>query len=176
MSVSQSVSCQAFSEQRSAIAGRFARRSLIQIKKPAPAMRLMAFMNPKTQPKIEPGSPPHLAEVIEAADRKIKDYLLRQHLSLWHPISTAPNNQDLELKVLDGVSSVVLPFPCRRTNAGDWINADLETRGDGAIVRRFKELSALSITTATSHERCGPFRHIAPPGARSFRRALWPQT
>ena len=87
----------------------------------------MAFMNPNTQPRLEPGSPPHLAEVIEAADRKIKDYLLRQHLSLWHPISTAPNNQDLELKVLDGVSSVVLPFPCRRTNAGDWINADLET-------------------------------------------------
>jgi len=110
-----------------AIAGRFAGRSLIQIKKPAPAMRLMALMNAKIQPRLEPGSPPHLAEVIDAADRKIRDYLLRQHLSLWHPISTAPNNQDLELKVLDGVSSVVLPFPCRRTNAGDWINADLET-------------------------------------------------
>jgi len=52
---------------------------------------------------------------------------LRQHLSLWHPISTAPNNHDLELKVLDGASPVVLPFPCRRTNAGAWINADLET-------------------------------------------------
>jgi hypothetical protein len=76
---------------------------LIQIKKIAPAIRLMAFMN------------------------KIKDYLLRQHLSLWHPISTAPNNHDLELKVLDGASSVALPFPCRRTNAGEWINADLET-------------------------------------------------
>src|SRR6516162_1971633 len=44
-----------------------------------------------------------------------------------HPISTAPNNHDLELKVLDGASPVVLPFPCRRTNAGAWINADLET-------------------------------------------------
>ena len=54
----------------------------------------------------------------EVADRKIKDYLLRQHLSLWHPISTAPNNHDLELKVLDGASPVVLPFPCPRTNAG----------------------------------------------------------
>ena len=85
---------QAFSEQRLAIAGRFAGRSLIQIKKPAPAMRLMALMNAKIQPRLEPGSPPHLAEVIEAADRKIKDYLLRQHLSLWHPISTAPNNQE----------------------------------------------------------------------------------
>jgi hypothetical protein len=68
-----------------------------------------------------------LAEAIEAADREIKDYLLRLHLSLWHPISTAPTNHDLELKVLDGESSVVLPFPCKRTNGGKWINADLET-------------------------------------------------
>jgi hypothetical protein len=53
---------------------------------------------------------------------------LRQ--SLWHPISTAPNNHDLELKVLDGGSSVVLTFPCGRTNAGEWINADLEAAID----------------------------------------------
>lgn len=90
-------------------------------------MRLMAVMNAKKQQQVEPSSSPHLADAIEAANRKIKDYLLRQHLSLWHPISTAPNNHDLELKVLDGESSIILPFPCRRTNGGDWINADLET-------------------------------------------------
>jgi len=101
-------------------------RSLIQIKKPAAAIGLMAFMNAKEQQSLEPGSRSHLVEVIEAADRTIKDYLLRQHLSAWHPISAAPNNHDLELKVLDGGSSVVLPFPCRRTNAGVWINADLD--------------------------------------------------
>jgi hypothetical protein len=95
---------------------------LIQIKKPAAAVRLMAFMNAKEQQSLEPGSRSHLVEVIEAADRSIKDYLFRQHLSAWHPISTAPNNHDLELKVLDGGSSVVLPFPCRRTNAGEWVN------------------------------------------------------
>jgi hypothetical protein len=99
---------------------------LIQIKKPAAAIGLMAFMNAKEQQSLEPGSRSHLVEVIEADDRTIKDYLLRQHLSAWHPISTAPNNHDLELKVLDGSSSVVLPFPCRRTNAGVWINADLD--------------------------------------------------
>jgi hypothetical protein len=82
-------------------------------------------MNAKKPQKFEPGSWSHLAEVIEATNRTIKDYLLRQHLSLWHPISTAPNNHDLELKVLDGGSSVVLTFPCRRTNAGEWINSDL---------------------------------------------------
>src|SRR5262249_11270064 len=76
--------------------------------------------NPKSESR-------HLAEAIEAADRKIKDYLLRLHLSLWHPISTAPANHDLELKLLDGASTIILPFPCRRTNAGEWINADLET-------------------------------------------------
>ncbi len=89
-------------------------------------MRLMAFMNAKKQQEFEPDSGSPLAEMIEAANRTIKDYLLRQHLSLWHPISTAPNNHDLELKVLDGGSLVVLPFPCRRSNTGEWINADLE--------------------------------------------------
>ena len=87
----------------------------------------MVFMNTKKQQQVDPSASPYLVEAIEVADRKIKDYLLRQHLSLWHPISTAPNNHDLELKVLDGALPVVLPFPCRRTNAGAWINADLET-------------------------------------------------
>jgi len=71
---------------------------LIQIKKPASAMRLMVFMNTKKQQQVDPSASPYLVEAIEVADRKIKDYLLRQHLSLWHPISTAPNNHDLELK------------------------------------------------------------------------------
>ncbi len=84
-------------------------------------------MSTDNDQKLEPGSPAHLIDMIEAVDRKIHDYLLRQHLSAWHPISTAPDNQDLELTVLDGASSVVLPFPCRRTNAGEWINADLQT-------------------------------------------------
>ena len=91
-------------------------------------MRLMVFMNTKKQ--LDPSASPYLVEAIEVADRKIKDYLLRQHLSLWHPISTAPTNHDLELKVLDRASSIILPFPCRRTTAGEWINADLETSID----------------------------------------------
>src|SRR6516225_6751111 len=105
-------------------------QSLIQIKKPASAMRLMVFMNTKKQQQVDPSASPYLVEAIEVADRKIKDYLLRQHLSLWHPISTAPNNHDLELKVLNGASPVVLPFPCRQTNVSEWINADLETAND----------------------------------------------
>ncbi len=84
-------------------------------------------MSTDTDQKLESGSAAHLIDMIEAVDRRIHDYLLRQHLSAWHPISTAPDNQDLELTVLDGAASVVLPFPCRRTNAGEWINADLQT-------------------------------------------------
>jgi hypothetical protein len=87
-------------------------------------------MKAKKPLKFESGSRSHVAQEIEAANRTFKDYLLRQHLSLWQPISTAPNNHDLELKVLDGGSSVVLPFPCKRTNAGEWINADLESAVD----------------------------------------------
>jgi hypothetical protein len=67
-------------------------------------------MNAGNDQKLEPDSSPYLGDVMEAADRKIKDYLLRQRLSLWHPISTAPDNHDLELTVLDGGSSVVFPF------------------------------------------------------------------
>lgn len=82
-------------------------------------------MNVDNDQKLD--SSPYLVDVMGAVDRKIHDYLLRQHLSLWHPISTAPDNHDLELTVLDGGSAVVLPFPCRRTNIGQWVNTDLRT-------------------------------------------------
>jgi hypothetical protein len=82
-------------------------------------------MNADNDQKL--ASSAYLVDLIEGLDRKIHDYLLRQHLSLWHPISTAPDNHDLELTVLDGASSTILPFPCRRTNTGQWINVDLGT-------------------------------------------------
>ncbi len=63
--------------------------------------------------------------MIGTVERRIHDYLLHQHLAQWHPISTAPNNHDLELTVLDDATAAILPFPCRRTNSGQWINADL---------------------------------------------------
>ena len=96
-------------------------------------------MNAGNDQKLEPDSSPYLGDVMEAADRKIQDYLLRQHLSLWHPISTAPDNHDLELTVLDGGSSVVLPFPCRRTNTGQWVNTDLRTSSRSNGVRGKKQ-------------------------------------
>jgi hypothetical protein len=69
-----------------------------------------------------------LSNAIDAVDLNIRKCLLRQHLSHWHPISTAPHNQDLEIDALDKNALIKLPFPCRRTNASDWINTDLGTR------------------------------------------------
>ena len=69
-----------------------------------------------------------IGEAIEAVDLSIRRYLLRRHLSNWHPISTAPHNQDLEIRLFDENALIKLPFPCRRTNASDWINTDLGTR------------------------------------------------
>jgi len=45
----------------------------------------------------------------------------------WHPISTAPCNRGIELRVRVGKAISTLEFPCRQTNAGDWINCDFGT-------------------------------------------------
>jgi hypothetical protein len=84
-------------------------------------------MDANEQQKVERTQSLRLAGMIEAANRKIHDYFLRQHLSHWHPISTAPINRDLQLTVLDDAAAAILPFPCRRTNSGEWINTDLGT-------------------------------------------------
>ena len=45
----------------------------------------------------------------------------------WHSISTAPCNRGVELRVREGTAISTLEFPCRQTNAGDWINCDFGT-------------------------------------------------
>jgi hypothetical protein len=69
-----------------------------------------------------------LSDAADAVDLGIRRYLLHRHLAHWHPISTAPHNQVLEIRVLDENRLVAIPFPCRRNNASDWINNDLGTR------------------------------------------------
>jgi hypothetical protein len=69
-----------------------------------------------------------LSEAIDAVDFGIRRYLLHRHLAHWHPISTAPNNQALEIRALGENGLVAIPFPCQRTNDSDWINTDLGTR------------------------------------------------
>jgi len=49
------------------------------------------------------------------------------YLSQWRLISTAPYNQELELRIADNGETVTLEFPCLRTNEGAWINVDLGT-------------------------------------------------
>ena len=52
------------------------------------------------------------------------------HLSHWHPISTAPCNQEAELRISEEGAILTLEFPCLQTNAGEWIDVDLGTRID----------------------------------------------
>jgi hypothetical protein len=60
--------------------------------------------------------------------RTITNIASRTHLlSRWHEASTIPFNQDLELRVDDAGKYFKLPFPCRQTNANEWINVDLGT-------------------------------------------------
>ena len=66
-----------------------------------------------------------VARVIQQADRAVHAALKHNHLSHWHPASTAPYNQDLELRVSEDGSVVTMPFPCRHTNGDEWINVDL---------------------------------------------------
>ena len=41
---------------------------------------------------------------------------------MWHPITSAPADRDIELAVLDQDGPHALVFPCRRIAAG-WMNA-----------------------------------------------------
>jgi len=69
-----------------------------------------------------------LEHVVKEVARALHDFALQFRLSHWRPISTAPCNQDVELRIVEERNVVPLQFPCRRMNAGEWINADLGTR------------------------------------------------
>jgi hypothetical protein len=69
--------------------------------------------------------PPRIVHALNAAARAIQDFVLRVHLTKWRLISTAPSNQELELRIVEDGNISALEFPCLRTNAGAWINVDL---------------------------------------------------
>ncbi len=69
-----------------------------------------------------------VAQVIEDVEHRISEFALGLHLAHWHPISTAPCNQSLELRVAEGDDMVTVQFPCYLTNDNEWINADLGTQ------------------------------------------------
>jgi len=45
---------------------------------------------------------------------------------MWHPISTAPFDCDLELAVIDASAVHAVAFPCRRVPGG-WVKAAIKT-------------------------------------------------
>ena len=65
------------------------------------------------------------ARAVKEVDRAVHTALEHAHQSHWHPASTAPCNQDLEIRVIEDGMISTLPFPCRHTNRGEWINVDL---------------------------------------------------
>ncbi|BCH31956.1 hypothetical protein MesoLjLc_38860 [Mesorhizobium sp. L-8-10] len=48
---------------------------------------------------------------------------------MWHPISTAPFNHDLQLAVMDWDGPHALVFPCKRVLTG-WVKSDSNERVD----------------------------------------------
>ena len=54
---------------------------------------------------------------------------LRPDNFMWHPISTAPFNRDLELGVIDAIDVHALVFPCRRI-LGGWVKAETKKQID----------------------------------------------
>jgi hypothetical protein len=66
-----------------------------------------------------------VARAIQETDRAVHAALEHHQLSRWHPASTAPYNQDLELRVSEDGTVTTMPFPCRQTNKDGWINVDL---------------------------------------------------
>jgi len=46
---------------------------------------------------------------------------------MWHPISTAPFDRDLELAIIDSNGVRIITFPRRRV-LGGWIKAEIKTR------------------------------------------------
>lgn len=52
-------------------------------------------------------------------------FLVRGRLAHWRPVSTAPSNQELEVRFVEDGKVSTLEFPCLRTNDGNWIDVDL---------------------------------------------------
>jgi len=57
--------------------------------------------------------------------KTIHEFARHLRRAKWRPISTAPHNQELELRIGDFGTPLALEFPCLRTNSGAWINVDL---------------------------------------------------
>jgi len=80
--------------------------------------------------RLEAYLPRHIDRAVAGGERAFDGFIQRKRLSQWRPISTAPCNQELELRILlDGQISS-LEFPCLQSNAGAWLNVDLGSKID----------------------------------------------
>ena len=66
-----------------------------------------------------------VTEAFHQADRAVRTASEGRQPYRWRPVSTAPYNHDLELRVTEDGGVTTMPFPCRLTNRDEWINVDL---------------------------------------------------
>jgi hypothetical protein len=93
-------------------------------------------------------------------------HAVHHQLSRWRPASTAPYNQDLELRVSEDGTIATMPFPCRHTNEDEWINVDLGV-----------PLKIQPVEWRTWQQTKSPYPHqssiFAPKASAARRRELW---
>lgn len=77
--------------------------------------------------RVESYLPSSIEHAVKDADKAAHDIAQHIHLSHWHPISTAPYNHELELRINENGEIATLEFPCLHTNEEAWINVDLGT-------------------------------------------------
>ena len=103
-----------------------------------------------------------VARVISKTDETFHIAFEHHHLSRWHPASTAPYNQDLELRVAEDV----VEDSCRRGGRG-WCELGGHGGGDSLVVRRggpraHAHLPCARSTLSPKHRECGRARTSRP--------------
>ena len=77
--------------------------------------------------RLEGHLPSSIEHAVKDVDKAVHDFSLDIKASHWHPISTAPYNQEFELRIKENGELATLEFPCLHTNEEAWINVDLGT-------------------------------------------------
>ena len=77
--------------------------------------------------RLESHFPLGIERTVKEADQGVRNFSQHIKLSHWHPISTAPYNQEFELRINENGEITTLEFPCLHTNEEAWINVDLGT-------------------------------------------------
>ncbi len=74
-------------------------------------------------PSWSAGTPRH----VQSLSSEIETGAPTNDVEEWHPIATAPMEQDLKVRLEDSVGRYVLLFPCRLVPERGWINSWLKT-------------------------------------------------